>query len=385
MERASSLQQQILETVDKFAQEQVEPRAAGLDETSEFPRDLYHAAAKLGLFGLWIPEEYGGIGPDLVTPLLISERLARVSAAFALIFSNCGDACTPLVHAASEPIKQRFLPGIASGDLIPCFALSEPGAGSDAASITTTAVRDGDEYVINGRKAWCTNGAVGDVYTVFAKTDREAGNRGVSAFVVPRETEGLAIGRSENLLGLHGSPTTQLFFENVRVPLDHRLGEEGEGFKIAMVSLDEARLNCAAMALGAATAALAYAVKYAGERVQFGKPIIQHQGLQFLLAENAAQLAAARSLWERAISLLSTERSRQAGTYAAMAKLVCTETAMRVTIDAVQVLGGNGLSKEYPVERMMRDVKAFEIFDGASQIQKILIGRYLEKSGLPFA
>jgi alkylation response protein AidB-like acyl-CoA dehydrogenase len=380
-----SVRAQILETVDRLARERVEPRAAEIDATGEFPRDLYQAAAELGVFGLWIPAAYGGIGPDLATPLLISERLARASAAFALIFSNCGDACTPIVHAGAEAIKQRFLPGIARGALIPCFALSEPGAGSDAASITTTAVRDGDGYVINGRKQWCTNGAVGDVFTVFAKTDREAGSRGVSAFVVPRDTPGLVIGRNENLLGLHGSPTTQLFFEEVRVPVDHRLGGEGEGFKIAMVSLDEARLNCAAMALGVATAALAFAVKYAGERIQFGKPIIQHQGLQFLLAEDTAQLAAGRSLWEQAMAMLAGERSRQSSTYAAMAKLICTEAAMRITTDAVQVLGGNGLSREYPVERMMRDVKAFEIFDGASQIQKMLIGRFLEKSGLPFA
>ncbi|MGE0240837.1 MAG: acyl-CoA dehydrogenase family protein [Parvibaculaceae bacterium] len=385
MHQVNSAQREILEMVDKFARAEVEPRAAALDETSEFPRELYKMAADLGLFGLWIPEDYGGSGPDVVTPLLISERLARASAAFALIYSNCGDACTPIVHAASDDIKRKYLPGIATGGLIPCFALSEPGAGSDAASITTTAAREGDSYVINGRKAWCTNGAVGDVYTVFAKTDREAGNKGVTAFIVPRDTPGLVIGRNEKLIGLHGSPTTQLFFDNVRVPAGNRLGEEGDGFKIAMVSLDEARANCAAMALGAATSALDHAIVYARERVQFGKPIIQHQGLQFLLAGNAAELAAARSLWEKTIALLASERSKQTSTLAAMTKLVCTETAMRVTTDAVQALGGNGLSREYPVERMMRDVKAFEIFDGASQIQKMLIGRYLEKTGLPFA
>jgi alkylation response protein AidB-like acyl-CoA dehydrogenase len=382
---AGPLQAQILETVDRFVRERLEPRAAEIDATGEFPRDLYGGAAELGLFGLWIPEEFGGIGPDHTTPLLISERLARASASFALIFSNCGDACTPIVQAGSEAVKRKFLPGIASGELIPCFALSEPGAGSDAASITTAAVRRGDEYVISGRKAWCTNGAVGDVYTVFVKTDPAAGSRGVSAFVLPRDAKGLVIGRSESLLGLHGSPTTQLFFEDVRVPAEYRLGEEGEGFKIAMVSLDEARLNCAAMALGVATAALDCALKYARERTQFGKPIIQHQGLQFLLAEDAARLAASRSLWEKAMALLAQDRSRQVSTFAAMAKLVATEAAMRITTNAVQVLGGNGLSRDYPVERMMRDVKAFEIFDGTNQIQKMLIGRHLEKLGLPFA
>lgn len=376
---------QILETVDKLARERVAPRAAEIDAKDEFPRDLYDAAGELGLFGLWIPEEYGGVGPDLIAPLLISERLSRASAAFALIFSNCGDACTPIVHAGSEELKRRWLPGIAAGKLIPCFSLSEPGAGSDAGGITTQARRDGTHYVINGRKSWCTNGAVGDVFIVFAKTDPAGGNRGVSAFAVPRDTPGFSRGRNEDLLGLRGSPTTQLSFEEVRIPASFRLGEEGEGFKIAMTSLDEARLNCSAMAIGTARAALEHAVAYSKERIQFGKPIIQHQGLQFLLAEDAAHLAAATSLWESAMKMLASEPGRRASTHAAMSKLVATDMAMRVTTNAVQVLGGNGLTRDYPVERMMRDVKAFQIFDGTNQIQKMLIGRHLEKAGLPFA
>jgi alkylation response protein AidB-like acyl-CoA dehydrogenase len=381
----AALQTQILETVDKLARERVLPRAAEIDRSDAFPRDLYKAAGDLGLFGIWIPEEFGGTGPDFATPLLISERLARASASFALIYSNCGDACTPIVHSAPRHLKERYLPGIAAGTLIPCFSLSEPGAGSDAGAITTSARRVDDEYVITGRKSWCTNGSVGDVFVVFAKTDREAGNKGVSAFLVPRNTPGFTIGRDEDLLGLRGSPTTQLLFDEARIPADHRLGEEGEGFKIAMVCLDEARLNCAAMALGVAQAALEVAVSYAKERVQFGKPIIQHQGLQFLLADSTARLAAARSLWEQAMTLVETRRDRRASTFAAMAKLVATEAAMQITTDAVQALGGSGLSRDFPVERMMRDVKAFQIFDGTSQIQKMLIGRYLEKVGLPFA
>jgi alkylation response protein AidB-like acyl-CoA dehydrogenase len=207
----------------------------------------------------------------------------------------------------------------------------------------------------------------------------------VSAFAVPRDTPGFSRGRNENLLGLRGSPTTQLSFDNVRIPAGFRLGEEGEGFKIAMISLDEARLNCSAMAIGVARAALDLAVAYAKERIQFGKPIIQHQGLQFLLAEDAALLAAAISLWESAMKMLETDRGRRASTYAAMTKLVATDMAMRVTTNAVQALRGNGLTRDYPVERMMRDVKAFQIFDGTNQIQKMLIGRHLEKAGLPFA
>jgi alkylation response protein AidB-like acyl-CoA dehydrogenase len=377
--------QEIMRSVDRLARQEVAPRAAAIDRTGEFPRDLYRTAGALGLFGLWIPHDYGGSGPEMVPPLYISERLARESGAFSLIYSNCGDATTPIVQGGTEAVKRAYLPGIASGELIPCFCLSEPDAGSDAASLKTRAERDGGSYVINGRKAWCTNGQVGDVFTVFAKTDTQAGHRGVSAFVVPREAAGFTRGKDEDLLGLRGSPTTPLEFENVRVPVENRLGEEGEGFKLAMATLDEARLNCAAMALGVSTAALNVAVSYAKERVQFAKPIIQHQGLQFLLAEMTAELAAARALWEQAIRMLAQEHSQRASTFAAMAKLVASDVAMRVTTDAVQAMGGNGLSKAYPVERMMRDVKAFQIFDGSNQIQKMLIGRYLEKTGLPFS
>ena len=374
----------ILAGVDRLARERIAPRAAEIDASNLFPSDLYAAVADLGLLGLWVPEEYGGTGPDLVTPLLISERFARVSATFSLVFSNCGDATTPIVHAAPEHLKREWLPRIASGEIIPCFALSEPGAGSDAAAITTRAERRGDEYVINGRKCWCTNGSVGGVYVLFAKTDPGARHKGVSAFLVPRDTSGLGIGRDEDLIGLRGSPTTELVFDDARLPADHLLGNEGEGFRIAMITLDEARLNCAAMAVGAATGALEHAIAHARERVQFGKPIIEHQGLQFLLAEMSAELAAARALWEQAIAKLAGGTSRQASTYAAMAKLICTRTAMRIAVDAVQVLGGYGLSRAYPVERVMRDVKALEIFDGTNQIQKMLIGRHLQKEGAPF-
>ncbi len=378
-----SVRAQIMASVERLCRERIAPRAAEIDETDEFPRDLYAAAAELGVFGLWIPEAYGGIGPDMVTPLLIAERIARDSASFALSFSNCGDAATPIVIAGSDAVKREYLPRIARGEFIPVFALTEPGAGSDAASIVTRAERDGDDYVINGRKMWITNGSIGDVYVVFAKTDPDAGHRGVSAFVVPRGAPGFTVGRDEKLLGLHGSPTSELIFENVRVPAENRLGAEGEGFKVAMVTLDEARLNCSAMALGVASAALELAVAYAKQREQFGKPIIEHQGLAFLLAEMTAQVAAARALWEKAIATIERERSREASVWAALAKLVSSDAAMRVTTDAVQVFGAIGLTRAQPLERMMRDVKAFQIFDGTNQIQKMLIGRHLEKYGSP--
>lgn len=375
----------MLSSIDRLCRERIAPRAAEIDETDEFPRDLYAAAAELGVFGLWIPEDYGGIGPDMVTPLLISERIARDSASFSLSFSNCGDAVTPIVIAGSEAVKSEYLPSIASGEMIPVFALTEPGSGSDAASIVTGAERDGDSYVINGRKMWITNGSVGDVYVIFAKTDPDAGHRGVSAFVMPRDTPGFSVGRDEKLLGLHGSPTSELIFDNVRVPVENRLGEEGEGFRVAMVTLDEARLNCAAMALGVASAALDLAVDYAKQREQFGKPIIEHQGLQFLLAEVTTEVAAARALWEKAIAIIEREKSREASVWAALAKLASTDAAMRATTEAVQVFGAAGLSRAQPVERLMRDVKAFQIFDGTNQIQKMLIGRHLQRYGSPLS
>ena len=375
--------EQIMASIDRLCRERIAPRAAEIDERDEFPRDLYAAAAELGVFGLWIPEEYGGIGPDMVTPLLISERIARDSASFSLSFSNCGDASTPIVIAGTDAVKREYLPRIASGDFIPVFALTEPDSGSDAASIVTRAERDGDDYIINGRKMWITNGSVGDVYVVFAKTDPDAGHRGVSAFVMPRGAPGFSVGRDEKLLGLHGSPTSELIFDNVRVPAENRLGAEGEGFKVAMVTLDEARLNCSAMALGVASAALELAVAYAKEREQFGKPIIEHQGLQFLLAEMTADVAAARALWEKAMATIEREKSREASVWAALAKLVSTDAAMRVTTDAIQVYGAMGLARAQPVERMMRDVKAFQVFDGTNQIQKMLIGRHLERYGPP--
>jgi acyl-CoA dehydrogenase len=319
----------------------------------------------------------------MIAPLLISDRIARVSPSFALIFSNCGDAVTPLVNFGTEAQQNMFLPGIADGSLIPCFALTEPGAGSDAASITTQARRVDGGFLISGRKMWITNGGVGDIFTVFAKTDPEAGNRGISAFLVERGAEGFTVGRNEDLIGLRGCPATELTFEDVFVAEERMLGELNQGFKIAMSTLDEARLNCSAMALGAATGALECAIAYAKERIQFGKPIIEHQGLSFLLADCAARLIGARALWRRAMTMLEHERSREASTLAAMAKLQCTETAMRVSTECVQVLGANGLSRAYPVERFMRDCKPFEIFDGTSQIQKLLIGRYLAKNGLP--
>ena len=256
--------------------------------------------------------------------------------------------------------------------------------GSDVAAMRTRAEQTQGGYRINGRKMWCTNGVVGDVFTVFAKTDPDAGHRGITAFLVERGAEGFTIGRTEQLIGLHGSPTTELIFEDVFVPAEARLGEEGEGFRIGVITLDESRLHCAATALGVATAALDHAVAYARERTQFGKPVIEHQGLQFLIAECATELAAARALWERTTEMILERHDRRASTFAAMTKLICSDLSMKITTEAVQIMGAAGLSTAHPVERFMRDAKAFQIYDGTSQIQKSIIGRQLAKDGLPF-
>ena len=380
----AALRRQILDRVDTLVRDHVAPRAAEVDAEDEFPWDLWRAAAEAGLFGLGIPEEYGGLGRDLVTPLLISERLARASAAFALTFNNTTDSVVPLVMAGSQRIKAEYLPRLAAGELVPCLSISEPQGGSDVAAIATRARRDGDSYVLDGRKMWCSNGAVGGVFTVFAKTEPDAGHKGLSAFVVPREAEGFSVGPSEPLMGLRGSPVNELVLDGVAVPADARLGEEGEGFRMAMLTLDESRLHCAASALGVATAALDLAIDYARTRVQFGKPIIEHQGLQFLLAELATDLAAARALWEQTTARLVRQHDRAASTQAAMTKLFCSDLCMRVTTEAVQVFGAAGLAASGPVERLMRDAKAFQIYDGTSQIQKSVIGRQLQKTGSPF-
>ena len=374
---------EMLAAVDRFAAERVAPRAAAIDESAELPRDLWNEAAALGLFALGVPEEFGGLGRDVITPLLISERLARASAAFSLSFNNTTDSVVPIIMEGSEGLKRRYLPKVAKGEIIPCIAITEPTGGSDMAGIRTTAKRDGNHYRLDGRKMWITNAPVGDVFTVFARTSEDR-HKGLSAFVVDRATPGLSTGKAEPLIGLRGSPTGEVVFDGVRIPVENRLGAEGDGFRIGALTLDESRLHCAAVSLGVATAALEQALAYATERVQFGKPIIEHQGLMFLLSELATELAAGRALWEKSAELLLHDHSRRSASYAAMTKLFCSDLCMKITTEAVQVLGANGLSRAYPVERLMRDAKAFQIYDGTSQIQKWLIGRQLQKSGLPY-
>ncbi len=354
-----------------------------MERTAEFPQALYAAAAAVGLFRIDVPEEYGGLGRDHVLPLLAAERIARVSPAFAVTFANCADVLTPILAKANAEVARTIIPSVAAGALIPCISMSESTAGSDVGSMRTKAVRVDGGYRITGRKMWCTNGSVGDIFVVFAKTDPDAGSRGITAFLIHKDTPGFERGRDEPLVGLRGNPTSELVFDDAFVPDSHRLGEEGEGFKIAMLTLDSARLNAAGMALGTATAALSFAHAYALERQQFGKPIFHHQGLQFLLAEMAAEVEMARSIWLKGLDALARDDAKETSAMASVAKLICTDIAVRVTSGSVQVMGANGLSKANPVERFMRDSRTFEIFDGTPQIQKLLIARHLVRDGIP--
>lgn len=372
----------IMESVDRFCQAKLAPRAQRIDDDGIFPLELYREFAALGIFGLWAPEEDGGVGQDLIAPLKISERLARHNVAFAISVSNCGDCIAPIVASGSAEIKARYLPRILSGEIVPAFCLSEPSGGSDVASMTSSALRDGDHYVLNGRKMWITSAPVAEVFVVFAKTDPQAGHKGITAFVVPREADGLTVGAPERLLGLHSSPTAEVSFSNVRIPVEARLGEEGSGFRLAMITMDEARVNIACCALGAAASAVETAVEYSRERTQFGKPIIDHQGLGFEVADLVTGLATTRAIVADAVLAMAQAKGRRPGLYAAMAKKVASDFAMEAAVKATQVLGGYGLTRSYPTARLIRDCKALQIFEGTNEIQKWIISRELARSGL---
>ena len=378
------LEPEILRTVDRFIEECLEPRAAAIDASDAYPRDLHDVAGELGLFGLAVPEAYGGVNVSLRTRLFLIERVCRSSASFGVLLSAWPDGLAPLCRYGGDALKQRLLPKIATGELIPAFALSEPGAGSDVAALETTAKRDGDAYLLNGTKTWCTHGSIADVLTVFAKTDASAGHRGITAFLVGKGTPGFEVVRDESLSGLRGSPQSTVRFTDARVPAAHRLGEEGAGFRIAMEALDEARLNCSAQALGVAWRAIREATGHANERIAFGQPIIEFQGVHFLLADLCTEYAAARALWLEAIDAYEAGPSRRSGVIGSMAKNACADIAMKAPVEAIQIFGAAGLHREMPLERLLRDAKAYQIFDGTTQIHNMIIGRYLQKVGLPF-
>lgn len=372
----------LLESVDRFVKHRLSPNAQSIDDAGVFPREMYREFAELGVFQLSLSEAEGGCGPDLNAQFRISERLARESVAFAISVSNCADCMAPIASAATKETKEIYLPGIISGKFVPAFCLSEPQGGSDVAAMTTVAERDGDEYVLNGLKMWITSAPVADVFVVFAKTDIAAGHKGITGFVVPRSANGLTIGTAEQLLGLHSSPTAEVSFVNVRVPVEARLGVEGSGFRLAMETMDEARVNIAFCALGAAAKAVETAVEYARSRKQFGKPIIDHQALGFMVTELVTGLVSARAVVASAVKALAEKNGRKPSIYAAMAKQVATDFAMLAAVNAAQVLGGYGLTRSYPIARLIRDCKALQIFEGTNEIQKWIIARELGRNGL---
>jgi alkylation response protein AidB-like acyl-CoA dehydrogenase len=365
--------------VRQMAEARFAPRAAEVDATGEFPWDNFKDCVAMELPGLSIPTEYGGSGADNVTRAIMVEELARVCASTSLMMAINGLATTPIVNWGSEELKARYLPRIASGEWQGSYCLSEADAGSDAAAMTARAERDGDSYVLNGTKYWITNAGISDIYVVFAKTNLAAGARGVSCFLVERD-HGLRIAKLERKLGMHGSPTGEVVLEDVRVPAANLIGQEGQGFTIAMHTLDRSRPSIAAQAVGIAQGALDYAVGYVKERKAFGHPIAEFQGLQFMLADMAMKIEAARGLTYRACALIDEgDPDGELNSVGAMAKAFASDTAMDVTTDGVQLLGGNGYTMDFPVERFMRDAKITQIYEGTNQIQRVVIARNLLK------
>ncbi|HLI55227.1 MAG TPA: acyl-CoA dehydrogenase family protein [Acidimicrobiales bacterium] len=363
--------------IRQLAEERFAPRAAEVDATGEFPWDNFKECVAMDLPGMSIPEAYGGSGADHVTQAIMVEELARVCASTSLMMGVNGLAMTPIVNWASEEIKARYLPRVASGESQGSYCLSEADAGSDVAAMTTRAVRDGDSWVLNGRKQWITNAGISDIYVVFAKTDPAGGAHGISCFLVEKAM-GLQIGKLERKLGIHGSPTGEVILDEVRVPAANMIGEEGQGFTIAMHTLDRTRPAIAAQAVGIAQGAIDTARAYMKERKTFGRPIAEYQGLQFMLADMAMRTEAARTLTYRACSVIDEgDPDGELNMLGAMAKCFASDTAMQVTTDAVQLLGGNGYTTDFPVERMMRDAKITQIYEGTNQIQRMVIARNL--------
>jgi alkylation response protein AidB-like acyl-CoA dehydrogenase len=364
--------------VREICEARVAPHAAEADETGEFPKASYDALRSSDFHAPHIPVEYGGAGADALATAIVIEEVARACASSSLIPAVNKLGTMPLILAGSESLKQRYLPKVASGEAMFSYCLSEPEAGSDAASMTTRAVRDGDSWVLNGVKRWITNAGVSEFYTVFAVTDPGARSRGISAFVVEKSDEGVSFGAPEKKLGIKGSPTREVYFDNVRIPADRMIGDEGTGFATAMKTLDHTRVTIAAQAIGIAQGALDFALSYAKERKQFGKSIADFQGLQFMLADMGMKLEAARQLTYTAAG--KSERGDADLTYfGAAAKCFASDAAMEITTDAVQILGGYGYTRDYPVERMMRDAKITQIYEGTNQVQRIVMARQLLK------
>jgi len=372
----SEEQRMIQDMARDFAEKELAPRAAERDEREEFPHDSLRKMGQLGLLGLVVPEEYGGTLVDTISYCLALEEIARGCAATSLIMAvHSTTGCYPLVRFGSEEQKQRYLPRLASGEWIAGFALTEPGAGSDASAVATTAVRDGDSYILNGVKTFITSGNQARLIHVFATLDRSLGTRGITAFIVDTQRPGFHVDSLEKKMGMRASHTAQIALEDYRVPVEDRLGGEGEGFKIAMVTLDAGRIGIAAQAVGIARAAFETARRYALERVQFGQPIAQLQAIQWMLADMATSIEAARLLaWNAA---LKKDRGERHTKEAAMAKLFATEMSSEVCDKALQILGGYGYTRDYPVERYLRDTRVTRIYEGTSEIMRLVIASQL--------
>jgi acyl-CoA dehydrogenase len=373
----SEEQEQLRRTVAKFAEKELAPIAAEADEKGEFHREIYEKLADLGLLGIPCPEEYGGAGLDYSTYVIVIEEIAKHCLATAVGLAVQGLPQIMIGLFGDEEQKKKYLAPLASGKKLGAFALTEPNAGSDAASLKTSAVLDGDGYVLNGTKVFITHGGVAEVYLVMAKTDPSKGPRGISSFIVEDGAPGFSCGKTEKKMGLRASPTRELIFENCRVPRRNLVGKEGDGFKIAMTALDSGRITIGAAAVGVAQAALDESVKYAKQREQFNQPIANFQGIQFMLADMATSIRAARNLVKEAAYL--KDNGKPFSQVAAMAKLFATDAAMKVTTDAVQILGGYGYMQDYPVERLMRAAKVTQIVEGTNQIQRMVIARHLLK------
>lgn len=362
--------------IRRFAEERVLPGTAARDRAHEFPADLLAEMGEMGLLGMLIAEEHGGGGVDPVTYCLAVEEISRACPSLGVTMSVTNSVCGwPIDRFASADLKRRVLPGMASGRVLGGFCVTEPGSGSDAAAMRATARRDGDDWVLDGEKAWITNAGPGGVFVAFAKTDPAAGKRGISAFVVTADAPGFRVGAPEEKLGLRASRTAAVYFDGCRIPAGNLLGEEGQGLKIALATLDHSRLGIAAQSVGIHRRALELATTYARERVQFGVPIAEHQAIRFKLATMATELEAARALTWFAASV--SDQRRDAGRFAAEAKAYASEAANRACWEALQIHGGNGFSEEYEVARLYRDVRVTTIYEGTSEMQRLVIARHL--------
>ncbi|TKK88353.1 acyl-CoA dehydrogenase [Herbidospora galbida] len=371
------------EAVRALAEEKIAPRAAAADENEEFPEDSYKDLVAADFHAVHVPEEYGGAGADALAAVIVIEEVARVCASSSLIPAVNKLGTVPLLLSASAELKAAYLPAVARGEAMFSYALSEAEAGSDAAAMRTRAVADGDSYVLDGVKTWITNAGISEYYTVMAVTDPSAGARGISAFVVEKSDEGVSFGPKERKLGIKGSPTRQVILENVRIPASRMIGAPGTGFKTALATLDHTRITIAAQALGIAQGALDFAVGYVKERRQFGKAIGDFQGVQFMIADMAMKLEAARQLTYAAAAkselAMHGTPVKDLTFFSSAAKTAASDAAMEITTDAVQLLGGYGYTRDYPVERMMRDAKITQIYEGTNQIQRMVMARQLLK------